>query len=339
MSSPDDRGLLPPSAPAAPLMELPNQIGNYDIIDTLGRGGMGIVYKARDRRLGRTVAIKVLPSAAWGHAVRMLSEAISGEQQTRFYAEARAVARLQHPNIVQIYDIGEHEGLPYVALEFVGGGSLAQKIRKEKMTPQAAAEIVAKLARAVQHAHEMGVLHRDLKPSNILLTPDGQPKIADFGLAKMQENEALSLEGQIIGTPSYMAPEQAAGKIQEIGPPTDIYSLGAILYEALTGRPPFRGASVYETLSQLATEPVVAPQALSPAVSVDLSAICLKCLAKNRDERYASAKALAEDLEACLEGRLVVADVKPQLTSPAERKQPPQAIKDPVRRPWWKFWA
>jgi len=291
-------------APLTQVPEHPSRIGDYDILEVIGMGGMGVVYKARDRRLDRVVALKVLPFGTMDQVRRLLlSGAASIEQQqlARFQTEARAVARLQHPNIVQIYDIGEHEGRPYVALEFISAGSLADKLREELPALRAAADIVAKLARAVHHAHGQGVLHRDLKPSNVLLTPDGQPKIADFGLAKLQEvpkqDPAASQEGMILGTPSYMAPEQAAGDIKAIGPATDIYGLGAILYESLTGRPPFRGASPFETLSQLAAGRIVSPVALNPAIDIDLSAICLKCLERDPQKRYPSAKELAEDLE------------------------------------------
>jgi serine/threonine-protein kinase len=211
------------------------------------------------------------------------------------------VARLQHPNIVQIYDVGRHEYLSYVVLEYVAGGSLAQRLRTERPTPRASAEIVAKLARAVHHAHLEGVIHRDLKPSNALLTPDGQPKIADFGLAKIQSPQDdlhATRVGVVLGTPAYMAPEQAAGKAKEVGPAADIYSLGAILYELLTGRPPFQAESVMEMLSQLWTDdPPARPRTLNPAVDRDLETICLKCLEKVPAQRYASAADLADDLE------------------------------------------
>jgi serine/threonine protein kinase len=311
-----DRHLYP--ALATPAMEQPKRIGKYDIIETLGRGGMGVVYKAFDPRLQRVVALKVLPwpsggPAPWTRAQRLFAAGVAPDEQlTRFQREAVAVAKLQQPNIVQIYDIGEHEGHPYIALEYVGAGTLAEKLRTEEpMIPRAAAEIVAKLARAVYHAHMQGVLHRDLKPSNVLLTPDGQPKIADFGLAKIQElpkeDSPLTLHGMIVGTPAYMAPEQAAGELEAIGPAADIYSLGAILYASLTGRPPVEGKSVMGMLSQLATGEVVPPHTLNPAVSLELSAICRKCLEKDPRKRYNSAQELAEDLERWL---AVEADLK-----------------------------
>jgi serine/threonine-protein kinase len=282
------------------------KVGNYEILERLGKGGMGVVYKALDRRLERVVALKMLPTGAAEQAKRMLSYGATDERSTRFRREALAVAKLQHPHIVQIYDIGEQDGQAYIALEFVAGGSLAQKLRTEKVSPHYAGEIIVKLAQAVHHAHQSGVLHRDLKPSNVLLTPDGEPKIADFGLARVQElpNDDLARthEGAILGTPTYMAPEQAAGKVDELGAPTDVYGLGTILYEMLTGRPPFRGENVYATLSRLATELVVPPRTINPAVSPELNAICLKCLEKKPLERYASAIALAEDLQRCLKG-------------------------------------
>jgi serine/threonine protein kinase len=311
-----------PSAASAPAAEPPNQVGNYDILEKVGSGGMGVVYKARDRRLGREVALKMLPSGALSQAQRLLSSgAAFSEQQARFYTEARAVARLQHPNIVQIYDIGEQEGVPYVALEFVGGGNLAQRIKTEKPTPRAAAEIVAKLARAVQHAHEQGVLHRDLKPSNVLLTPDAQPKISDFGLAKMQQLSEEELNtthtGVVLGTPSYMSPEQAAGNVKKFGPATDIYGLGAILYALLTGRPPFKGESLMQIAAQIVESLPAPPQALNPAVPRDLEAICLKCLEKEPGRRYAKASDLADDLERWLANKPITA--KPARLSWRER--------------------
>jgi serine/threonine protein kinase len=283
--------------------EEPERIGDFVILKTLGTGGMGTVYMARDSRLGRLVALKVIQL--------LESDSTSAERQQRVLTEARAVALLQHPHIVQIFEIGEDEGRLYLALEFVPGGSLAERLRREKLPPRIVAQGMAMLARAVQYAHEHGVLHRDLKPSNILLTEDGQPKIADFGLAKLQElpeeRQAVTSEGVIVGTPSYMAPEQAAGERDRIGPAVDIYSLGTILYESLTGRPPFQGKTVMELLSQLATKEPISPQSLTDEVSVELSAICLKCLEKDPENRYASAQALAEDLERWLAGQPVSA--------------------------------
>jgi serine/threonine protein kinase len=311
----------PETAPPVQAPEQPKRLAHYDILETLGRGGMGVVYLARDPRLGRQVAIKVVRSGL-ADPTGPRSGTMPDAALARFQREAQAVARLQHPHIVQIYDVGEHEGQAYIVLEYVGGRSLSEKLRKEGLPPRAAAETVAKLARAVHHAHEHGILHRDLKPSNVLLTPDGQPKIADFGLAKMHEwpneEEAATHSGMILGTPSYMAPEQAAGKVRELGPAADVYSLGAILYAALTDRPPFRADNVLGTLAQLATEQAVPPHTLNPAVSPDLSTICLKCLEKDPQNRYPSAHALAEDLERWLHGQPVHA----QPLAPAGRPLP-----------------
>jgi serine/threonine protein kinase len=292
--------------------EQPERIGDYDVVATLGRGGMGIVYKARDRRLNRFVALKVLPSSARGQLQKLLGAGTEAQTRlTRFRTEALAVARLQHPHIVQLYNLGEYNGLPYVVLEYVDGGSLAAKLRRDSPTPRAAAELVVQLARAVQHAHEQGVLHRDLKPSNVLLTRDGLPKIADFGLAKLQEmppeDVYATQAGTILGTPAYMAPEQAAGDIKKIGPAADIHSLGAILYEMLTDRPPFRGENPMATVLQVLSQEAQAPEALNAAVPRDLSALCLKCLQKDPEQRYASAQALAEDLENWLAGKAIQA--------------------------------
>jgi serine/threonine protein kinase len=262
-------------------------IDGYGVGELLGRGGMGVVYRARQYGLERDVALKIIISGA--HA--------SGAELARFRAEAEAVARLQHPGIVQVYEVGEQAGCPYLALELVRGGSLAQRLGGTPMPPRAAAQLVLELARAVQHAHEQGVVHRDLKPANVLLTESGIAKIADFGLAKtLATDSGLTESGAILGSPSYMAPEQAEGKVRSVSPLTDIYSLGAILYESLTGRPPFLGASVIETLDQVRSFDPVPPQTLQPKVSIDLAAICLKCLEKRPSQRYPSAAALAEDI-------------------------------------------
>jgi serine/threonine-protein kinase len=288
----------PPTFEVAP--ELPSKIGAYQILEALGRGGMGVVYKARDPRLDRVVAIKLLPARLGAGDLY---------QRERFEREGQAAARLQHPNIVSIYDTGEYQGSMYLALEYVSGGNLAEKpLAEGPQQVRAAAEMVAKLARAVQHAHERGILHRDLKPANILLTEDGQPKITDFGLAKLSAGDpALTHAGMIIGTPSYMAPEQAAGNVKQIGPATDVYGLGGILYQLLTGRPPFRADSLLETMSQLASQPVTPPSALNSAVDPALEAICLKCLEKESSRRYTSAADLANDLECWARGEAVTA--------------------------------
>ena len=215
----------------------------------------------------------------------------------RFRAEAEVVARLKHPQIVEIYDIGEADGQPYFALEFIEGGSLAQKLNGAPMPPLPAAALVETLARAMHHAHQGGVLHRDLKPANILLTADGRPKITDFGLAKPLDFDGRTASGEIMGTPSYMPPEQAAGKIKELGASCDIYALGAILYECLTGRPPFRGATPMETVLQVLNEEPRPVRQHNPQALRDLDTICHKCLQKEPAYRYSSALQLAQDLE------------------------------------------
>src|SRR5262245_15482662 len=277
------------AAAAAP--PLPHVAG-YELLEVLGRGGMGVVYKARQLGLNRIVALKMILAGA----------SASQQDLARFRAEAEAVAQLAHPNIVQIYEIGEQGGCPFLALEYVGGGSLAQHLDGTPLAPQQAAETVLALARAVQHAHEKGIVHRDLKPANVLLA-EGTPKIADFGLAKRADsNQAHTLSGTILGSPSYMAPEQAAGQTDKIGPATDVYALGVMLYEMLTGRPPFKGATLLETIEQVREHDPVPPRFLLPKTPRDLETICLKCLEKSPQRRYATAAALADDLRSFLRG-------------------------------------
>ena len=309
-------------------------VPGYEIVGVLGRGGMGVVYKARHLPLNRLVALKMILAGA--HA--------GPEELARFRREAEAVAQLQHAHIVQIYEIGEHQGRPYLALEYVDGGSLGQKIAGTPQPPRSAAQMVEILSRAMQHAHSRGVLHRDLKPSNILLqksqdrgqesevtgqkseegthrsssadlcslTSDFCPKITDFGLAKRLDAEVGQTQsGALVGTPSYMAPEQAEGKMAGLGPATDVYALGAILYELLTGRPPFRAATMVETLDQVRTQDPVAPTQLQPKLPRDLETICLKCLHKDARKRYATAQALGDELERFLKGEPIHARPTP----------------------------
>jgi WD40 repeat protein/serine/threonine protein kinase len=296
------------------------EIAGYEILGELGHGAMGVVYKARQIQLKRMVALKMIMAGARA----------SPQQIARFQAEAEAVARLQHPHIVQIHDIGECQGRPYFSLEYVEGGSLARKLAGNPQPPRQAAELLETLARAMHAAHERGIVHRDLKPANILLADrprpvanhdateekpiaegvlqNALPKIADFGLAKhLDEDRGQTKSGDIVGTPSYMAPEQAKGDLTAIGPRTDVYALGAILYEMLTGRPPFKGASFWETLEQVGTQEAVPPSRLQPKVPADLETICLKCLQKEPRKRYASAALLAEDIERFLADRPILA--------------------------------
>jgi serine/threonine-protein kinase len=274
------------------------RIPGYDVQASLGRGGMGIVYKARHLRLNRLVALKMLITGAYA----------GPQERARFQREAEAVASLRHANIVSVYDVGEHEGWPYFTMELVEGGSLAQALASTPLPARRAATILATLAEAMQVAHLGGIVHRDLKPANILLTADGGPKIADFGLARhFNEEAAFTLNGARIGTPSYMAPEQVIGRAGTIGPGTDIYALGALLYEMLTGRPPFRAETATETEQQVIFVEPVSPTRLNPKVPRDLETICLKCLCKDPQRRYALAAALADDLRRFNDGRPIQA--------------------------------
>jgi tetratricopeptide (TPR) repeat protein/predicted Ser/Thr protein kinase len=301
---PDDElqtGVAPPfrallSAPASARCgeggECLPVVPGYEVVAELGRGGMGVVYKARQCSLGRWVALKMILASA--HA--------DPEIRARFRTEAEAVARLGHPNVVQVYEVGEHDGHPFLALEYVAGDSLDQ--RPGSVLPERdAGRLVETLARAVHHTHQRGILHRDLKPSNVLLTADGAPKIADFGLAKMVDGGGGPTRTEaLIGTPSYMSPEQAAGDTRNVGVRSDVYALGAILYELLTGRPPFRGDSPLSTLEQVRHEEPTPPRRVRRCVSRDLETICLKCLEKDPGRRYPDAGELADDLRRFSEG-------------------------------------
>jgi tetratricopeptide (TPR) repeat protein len=314
------------------------QVPGYELLDELGRGGMGVVYRARQLGLNRIVALKMLLTAAAGAA-----------ELTRFRREAEALGRLQHPNIVQIHEVGEHEGRPYFALEYVAGGSLDRQLAGSPQPPREAAAFLETVARAVHAAHRCGIVHRDLKPGNILLQTDSPqrhkghkentegeketslvpslcslclcgdfffPKISDFGLAKRLDGENSGTQtGQVLGTPSYMAPEQARGAGEDVGPSADVYALGAILYELLTGRPPFRAAAILDTLEQVRTQEPVPPRRLQPTVPRDLETICLQCLRKEPARRYASAEAVAEDLHRFLAGE----PIRARPVGPAER--------------------
>src|SRR5262249_12291248 len=256
------------------------------------------VYHARHVRLNRPCALKMILAGAHADAVAAV----------RFLAEAEAVAKLQHPNVVQIFHIDEHDGCPYFEMEYVGGGSLAAQLAGPPRPPRGAASLVEAVAGAMAEAHRLRIVHRDLKPGNILLTPEGTPKIADFGLAKLSHVESgLTRTDSVLGSPSYMAPEQAEGKTKEVGPAADVYALGAILYELLTGRPPFRGATVLDTLQQVKTAEPVPPSRLVPGLPRDIETAALKCLQKDPHKRYESADALAEDLRRFQAGEPIVA--------------------------------
>jgi serine/threonine protein kinase len=279
---------LLPSQPAgadAATTVLPS-LPSYEVLRELGRGGMGVVYQARQLGFNRLVALKMILSGSYA----------GDDERDRFRIEAEAVARLQHPNIVQVHEVGEHEGKPFFSMEFCPGGGLDKKLNGTPLPPKEAAALVETLARAMQAAHDKGVIHRDLKPANVLLAEDGAPKILDFGLAKKLDEEGLTATGAVMGTPSYMAPEQAAGKTRDIGPGTDVYALGAILYECLTGRPPFKGPTTLDTLAQVLADEPVRPRQLQPTTPRDLETICLKCLEKQPGRRYGTAAELADDL-------------------------------------------
>jgi eukaryotic-like serine/threonine-protein kinase len=286
-----------PPAPPPEDMALP-RVAGYEVEAVLGRGGMGIVFRARHLRLNRTVALKMLLGGAYA----------GPHERERFLREAEAVAGLRHPHVVQVHDVGEHDGRPYFTMEYVEGGSLAQKLAGTPQPARAAAALLVTLAGAVEAAHRGGIVHRDLKPANVLLTADGTPKVGDFGLARRLDGEAgLTRTGTALGTPSYMAPEQTGGKAGVIGPATDVYALGAILYELLTGRPPFRAETATETLLQVLHQEPVPPSRLNAKVPRDLETVCLKCLQKEPRLRYPTAGALAEDLRRFLEGRSIEA--------------------------------
>jgi eukaryotic-like serine/threonine-protein kinase len=301
-----------------PGTDLP-QIPGYEVEAVLGRGGMGVVYKARHLRLQRPVALKMLVAGAYA----------SPQERERFLREAEAVAGLRHANIVQVHDVGDHEGKPYFTMEYVEGGNLAQQLAGTPQPGRQAAALVATLAEALWVAHLDGIVHRDLKPANILLTADGTPKIADFSLARRLDGEAgLTLSGATVGTPGYMAPEQARGKTRELGPAVDVYALGAILYELLTGRPPFRGETPAETVQQVIHQEPVPPSRLDARVTRDLETICLKCLDKEPQRRYVTAAILAEDLQRFLRGDAIAARPEGRLERLARtvRRRPTLAV-------------
>ncbi len=274
--------------------------GDYELLDKIGEGGMGVVYRARQISLGRIVAIKMIQRGALA----------SSSDVARFRAEAAAAAHLEHPHIVPVYEVGQHEGQPYFSMKYVGGTTLAKKLADGPLPPRATAALLLPVCRAITHAHQQGIIHRDLKPSNILIDGDGQPLVGDFGLAKRIDvdraaegpavAEALTRTGAILGTPSYMSPEQAAGSRGKVGPASDIYSLGTILYQCLTGRPPFQAASPVDVVLMVLEQDPVLPRILNPKADADLEMIALKCLQKPSELRYASAGDLADDLAAFL---------------------------------------
>ncbi|MBL9129106.1 MAG: serine/threonine protein kinase, partial [Verrucomicrobiales bacterium] len=301
---------------------LPRRLGDYELIEVIGRGGMGVVYRARQSSLERDVALKLLPGGEFARP----------DFLKRFRREALAAARLRHPNIVAIHDGGEHDGVAFYSMELVAGRTLAEILADGPLSARRAAEYLREIARAVGHAHEAGILHRDLKPANVLIDrATERPRVTDFGLAKSVRDDApsetdakhpgsrgsaglsapddprLTITGQALGSPSYMPPEQALGPRAEVGPSGDVYSLGAILYHMVTGRPPFEGVGIHDVLLQVRDNDPIPPRRLNARVPADLETICLKCLAKEPSRRYASAEALAADLDRFLEGRPILA--------------------------------
>lgn len=282
----------------APVPPDHEQIGDYILLEEIARGGMGIVYKARQVSLDRTVALKMILSGTLA----------TPEERARFRREAELAGKLDHPNIVPIHEVREQDGILFFSMKLIEGGSLAHRKGMYRRNPEAAARLIATLARALDYAHGKGFFHCDLKPSNILIDLDGQPRITDFGLARKAVDEnSLTVSGAILGTPSYMAPEQAAGQRKLIGAATDVYGLGAILYELLSGRPPFHSPSMMETVVQVLERDPAPPHELVADVPRALETICMKCLEKLPEDRYSSARALAEDLERFLQGDMVEA--------------------------------
>jgi TolB-like protein/Tfp pilus assembly protein PilF/predicted Ser/Thr protein kinase len=264
------------------------EFGDYELLEEIGRGGQGVVYRARQRSLNRTVALKVIGLGRWATKAHL----------KRFRLEAEAAASLNHPCIVPIYEVGERDGACYFSMGLVEGGQLDAIAKREPMPPRRAAELIAKVARTVHYAHEHGILHRDIKPGNVLLDAKGEPHLTDFGLARLVETEStVTRTMEVLGTPSYMAPEQAVGNNARVTSVTDVYGLGAVLYQLLTGHPPFAGGTTYETIKLLLDTEPRQPRVLNPKIDRDLSTICLKCLEKDPERRYSSALALAEDLE------------------------------------------
>jgi len=268
--------------------ELLGELGDYELLEEVGRGGQGVVFRARQKSLNRTVALKVISLGQWASKAHL----------KRFRLEAEAAARLEHPSIVPIHEVGERDGSCYFSMKFVEGGQLDEAARRQPMPIRGAVELIAKVARTVHYAHDHGILHRDIKPGNILLDAKGEPHLTDFGLARLVESESSVTQTlDVLGTPSYMAPEQAVGNNAAVSSATDVYGLGAVLYQLLTRQPPFAGGATYETIKLLLDTEPRQPRLLNPKIDRDLSTICLKCLEKDPKRRYASALALAEDLE------------------------------------------
>src|SRR6266498_1616999 len=285
---PDTTEGMPKVKTTARVAKMLGELGDYELLEEVGRGGQGVVFRARQKSLNRTVALKVIGLGQWATKAHL----------RRFRLEAEAAASLDHPCIVPIYEVGERDGQCYFSMKFVEGGQLDEVVRRAPISIRQAAELIAKLARTVHYAHEHGILHRDIKPGNILLDAKGEPHLTDFGLARLVETEStMTRTMEVLGTPSYMSPEQAVGNNAAISNATDVYGLGAVFYQLLTGQPPFAGGATYETIKLLLDTEPKQPRLLNPKIDRDLSTICLKCLEKDPKRRYSSALALAEDLE------------------------------------------
>ena len=281
-----------PAVPPAPCAPAPQRFGDYELLGEVGRGGMGVVYKAREAGLDRVVAVKMLLPGA----------VPDQEELQRFRTEAAAAARLQHPYIVAVHRVGEVDGRHFYSMDFIEGVSLTQRLAEGPLPGRTAARYACGIARALHHAHQHGILHRDVKPGNVLVDADDRPHVTDFGLAKQYTSDSgQTRTGSILGTPSYMAPEQAAGR-KDLGPASDVYGVGALLYELLTGRPPFRAETPLDTMAQVIEVEPVPPRLLNPKIDRDLETVCLKCLQKKPRDRYRTAAELADDLDRHLEG-------------------------------------
>src|SRR5437870_4366553 len=294
----NDPNAVPHSKKAARAAAMLGELGDYELLEEVGRGGQGVVFRARQKSLNRTVALKVISLGQWASEANL----------KRFRREAEAAASLDHPGIVPIYEVGERDGSCYFSMKFVEGGQLDEVVRREPMPIRDAVEPIAKVARTVHYAHEHGILHRDIKPGNILLDKNGEPHLTDFGLARLLETEStVTRTLEVLGTPSYMAPEQAIGNNAKLTSATDVYGLGAVFYQLLTGHPPFAGRTTYETIKLLLDTEPRQPRLWNPKIDRDLNTICLKCLEKDPRRRYSSALALAEDLERWLKHEPILA--------------------------------
>ncbi|PYL69350.1 MAG: hypothetical protein DMF28_03635, partial [Verrucomicrobia bacterium] len=293
--NPDPSTPLRTSLASSPMLM---DFGDYELLEQIGRGGQGVVFRARQKSLNRTVALKVINLGQWASKAHL----------KRFRLEAEAAARLEHPGIVPIHDVGERDGSCYFSMKFIEGGQLDEVVKRTPMPIRRAVELIAKVARTVHYAHEHGILHRDIKPGNILLDAEAEPHLTDFGLARLVESESSVTQTlDVLGTPSYMAPEQAVGNNAAVSSATDVYGLGAVLYQLLTGQPPFAGGTTYETIKLLLDTEPRQPRSLNSKIDSDLSTICLKCLEKDPKRRYSSALALAEDLERWLKHKPIQA--------------------------------